>query len=64
MTFALPTVIYGTWKEAMKAAQVTARSSNFGPLQNLMVRAGGSIIMHQVSKRILKKRGQTEGDAG
>jgi microsomal prostaglandin-E synthase 2 len=53
----LPTVIYGTWGEAVKAAQVTARSSNFGPLQNLMVRAGGSLIMHQISKRIVKRRG-------
>jgi glutathione S-transferase len=53
----LPTVIYGTWGEAVKAAQVTARSSNFGPLQNLMVRAGGSLIMHQVAKRIVKRRG-------
>jgi microsomal prostaglandin-E synthase 2 len=61
LTFALPTVIYGTWSEAVKAAQVTARTSNFGVLQNLMVRAGGSLVMHEVSKRILKKRGQTDG---
>lgn len=61
LTFALPTVIYGTWGEAVKAAQVTARTSNFGVLQNLMVRAGGSLVMHEVSKRILKKRGQTDG---
>ncbi len=57
----LPTVIYGTWGEAVKAAQVTARTSNFGMLQNLMVRAGGSLIMHQISKRIVKRRGG--GDA-
>ena len=63
LTFALPTVIYGTWGEAAKAAQVTARTSNFGLLQNLMVRAGGSVVMHEVSKRILKKRGQTDGRA-
>lgn len=63
LTFALPTVIYGTWGEAVKAAQVTARTSNFGLLQNLMVRAGGSVVMHEVSKRILKKRGQTDGRA-
>ena len=53
----LPTVIYGTWGEAIKAAQVVAKTSNFGFLQNAMVRAGGSLIMHQVSKRIVKKRG-------
>jgi microsomal prostaglandin-E synthase 2 len=63
LTFALPTVIYGTWGEAAKAAQVTARTSNFGLFQNVMVRAGGSVVMHEVSKRILKKRGQTDGRA-
>lgn len=63
LTFALPTVIYGTWGEAIKAAQVTARTSNFGFLQNVMVRAGGSLIMHEVSKRILKKRGHSDGRA-
>ncbi|GAC1569550.1 MAG: hypothetical protein NVS3B20_22950 [Polyangiales bacterium] len=62
-TFALPTVIYGKWGEAIKAAQVTARTSNFGFVQNAMVRAGGSIIMHEVSKRILKKHGKTDGAA-
>ncbi len=60
LTFALPTVIYGTWAEAVKAAQVTARSSNFGFVQNLGVRVGGSLIMHQVSKRLLKKRGKSD----
>lgn len=57
LTQVLPAVIYGTWGEAAKAAQVTAKTSNFGPLQNLMVRAGGSLIMHQIAKRIVKKRG-------
>jgi glutathione S-transferase len=63
LTFALPTVIYGSWREAFGAAQVTARTSNFGPVQNLMVRAGGSLIMHQVVKRILKKHGEKDGHA-
>ena len=63
LTFALPTVIYGTWREALNAAQVTARTSNFGLVQNLMVRAGGSLIMHQVAKRILKRNGQPDGRA-
>lgn len=62
-TYALPTVIYGKWAEALKAAQITARTSNFGLLQNLGVRAGGSLIMHQVSKRLLKKRGKTDAHA-
>ena len=63
LCYALPTVIYGTWGEAVKAAQVTARTSNFGFVQNLTVRAGGSLIMHQISKRILKKRSRTDGHA-
>lgn len=57
LTQILPAVIYGTWTEAARAAQVTARSSNFGLIQNIMVRAGGSLIMHQVSKRIVKRLG-------
>lgn len=60
---ALPTVIYGTWREAIKAAQVTARTSNFGVLHNVSVRAGGSLIMHQIAKRILKKHGKSDGHA-
>jgi glutathione S-transferase len=60
LTQVLPTVIYGTWGEAAKAAQVTAKSSNFGPIANIMVRAGGSLIMHQIAKRIVKKRGGGE----
>lgn len=62
-TFALPTVIYGTWGEARRAAQVTAATSNFGFFQNISVRAGGSLIMHQISKRILKKRNRTDAHA-
>lgn len=57
LTQILPAVIYGTWGEAAKAAQVTAKTSNFGFVQNVMVRAGGSLIMHQVAKRIVKKLG-------
>ena len=63
LIFALPTVIYGTWGEAVKAAQVTARSSNFGWVSNIGVRVGGSLIMHQVSKRLLSKRGKTDAHA-
>jgi microsomal prostaglandin-E synthase 2 len=57
LSYVLPTVIYGTWGEALKAAQVVAKTSNFGFVQNAMVRAGGSLIMHQVAKRIVAKRG-------
>lgn len=62
-TASLPTVIYGTWREAIKAAQITARTSNFGFFHNVSVRAGGSLIMHQIAKRILKKHGKTNGHA-
>lgn len=61
--YALPTVIYGTWGEALRAAKVTAQTSNFGFMQNISVRAGGPMIMHQISKRILKKRNQQDGHA-
>lgn len=61
LIMALPTVIYGSWREALTAAQVTARTSNFGFFQNLGVRAGGPLIMHQISKRILKKNGRSDG---
>ena len=57
LSYVLPTVIYGTWGEAIKAAKVVAKTSNFGLVQNAMVRAGGSLIMHQVAKRIVAKRG-------
>jgi microsomal prostaglandin-E synthase 2 len=57
LSYVLPTVIYGTWSEAITAAQVVAKTSNFGFVHNALVRAGGSIIMHQVAKRIAKKRG-------
>jgi microsomal prostaglandin-E synthase 2 len=57
LSYVLPTVIYGTWGEAVTAAKVVAKTSNFGFVQNALVRAGGSLIMHQVAKRIVKKRG-------
>ncbi|MCA9623438.1 MAG: glutathione S-transferase family protein [Myxococcales bacterium] len=63
LAMALPTVIYGTWGEALKAAQVTAKTSNFGFLDNVGVRAGGPVVMHFVAKRILGKRNKTDGHA-
>lgn len=53
----LPAVIYGKWRDAARAAKVVARSSNFGFVQNALVRGGGSMIMHQVAKKIMKRRG-------
>ncbi|RMH43949.1 MAG: glutathione S-transferase family protein [Deltaproteobacteria bacterium] len=57
LSYVLPTVIYGSWSDAARAAKVVARTSNFGFVQNAIVRGGGSLIMHQVAKRIIKKRG-------
>ncbi len=53
----LPAVIYGKWRDAARAAKVIARTSNFGFVQNVLVRGGGSMIMHQVAKKIMKGRG-------
>ena len=60
---ALPTVLYGTWREAGRAATVVARSSNLGPTQGLGVKLGGPLIMYMVAKRILKKSGRRDGHA-
>ncbi len=53
----LPAAIYGTWRDAARAARVVARTSNFGFIQNAVVRGGGSIIMNRVAKKILARRG-------
>ncbi|NOY90358.1 MAG: glutathione S-transferase family protein [Deltaproteobacteria bacterium] len=53
----LPAVIYGKWRDALRAAKVVAKSSNFGVVQNAVVRGGGSLIMHQVAKKIVARRG-------
>ena len=60
---ALPTVLYGTWREAGRAAAVVARSSNLGATQGLGVKLGGPLIMYMVAKRILKKSGRSDGHA-
>ena len=58
----LPAVIYGKAKDAIRAAQVVAKTSNFGLVQNAVVRFGGSLIMNRVAQKILARRGG--GDAG
>jgi glutathione S-transferase len=60
---ALPTVIYDTWSNAVRAANITAASSNFGAWDNFKVRVGGSLIMKMIAKRILKRVGRTDGHA-
>ncbi|MFT7620895.1 MAG: microsomal prostaglandin-E synthase 2 [Myxococcota bacterium] len=54
----LPTVLYGTWGESIRAAKLTAKTSNFSRLDNLKVSMFGSVVMKMIAKRILKKRGE------
>ena len=58
---ALPTVIYDTWGNAIRAANITARESNFGVWDRFKVKVGGSLIMKLIVKRILKRVGRTDG---
>ena len=53
----LPTVLYGTWSESIRAAKLTAKTSNFSRIDNLKVSMFGSVVMKMIAKRILKKRG-------
>lgn len=57
---ALPTVIYGTLREAGKAAALIAKTSEFGIGKGLGVQLTGPLIMHLVAKRILKKNGRKD----
>jgi glutathione S-transferase len=59
-TQVLPTVLYGSWKDAWRAAKVTAECSKLSRTENMAVRYGGSIIMKQISKRILKRHGKND----
>lgn len=58
----LPTVLYGTWGESIRAAKLTAKTSNFSRWDNMRVSMFGSVIMKMIAKRILKRRG--EGKSG
>lgn len=57
LTQILPTVLYGTWAESVKAAKLTAATSNFSKMDNIKVSVFGSVIMKLIAKRILKRRG-------
>lgn len=54
----LPTVLYGTWKESVHAARLTAKTSNFSRFDNVRVAMFGSVVMKLIAKRILKRRGE------
>jgi len=60
---ALPTVIYGTWKEAAQAARVVAKSSKMGGGQKFLVQLAGSLVMRQIAKRILKRNHRSDAHA-
>ncbi len=60
---ALPTVIYGSWSNAARAARTIGRASKFGFFQGMGVKLGGPAIMRLVAGRILKKAGRTDGHA-
>ena len=60
---ALPTVLYGSLREAGRAAALIAKSSEFGLGSGLGVQLAGPLIMHLVAKRILKKSGRRDAHA-
>ncbi|MFT5358891.1 MAG: microsomal prostaglandin-E synthase 2 [Polyangiales bacterium] len=60
MIQSLPTVLYGTWREAAQASKIIAKSSRFSPSAGMIVKVGGPVIMHAVAKRILKRNGKTD----
>ena len=60
---ALPTVLYGTWREAGRAAAIVARGSKLNLAQDFGVKVAGPVIMHLVAKRLLKKSGRKDGHA-
>ncbi len=60
---ALPTVIYGTWGEAAKAARIVATNSKLGGGQKFLVQMAGALVMKQISKRILKRNDRTDAHA-
>ncbi len=60
---ALPTVIYGSWANAARAAKTIGRASKFGFFQGVGVKLGGPAVMRLVAGRILKKAGRTDGRA-
>ena len=60
---ALPTVIYGSWANAARAARTIGRASKFGFFQGMGVKIGGPAIMRLVAGRLLKKAGRSDGRA-
>ncbi|MBR57028.1 MAG: hypothetical protein CMH54_03105 [Myxococcales bacterium] len=57
LTQILPTVLYGSWGQSIKAARLTAKTSNFSRFDNIKISLFGSVIMKMIAKRILKRRG-------
>jgi microsomal prostaglandin-E synthase 2 len=57
----LPTVLYGTWREARQASKIIAKSSRFSATSGLMIKVGVPLVMHRVAKRILEREGRSDG---
>ena len=60
---ALPTVIYGSWANAARAAKTIGRAGKFSAFQGIGVKLGGPVIMRLIAGRILKKVGRSDGRA-
>ena len=54
----LPSVLYGSWGQAFKAAKLTAAKSNFGPFDKFTVNYFGSAVMKLVAKKTFKRLGE------
>ena len=60
---ALPTVIYGSWANAARAARTIGEAGKFSFFQGIGVKIGGPAVMRLVAGRILKKAGRSDGQA-
>jgi len=60
---ALPTVIYGTWGEAVQAARLVAANSKLSGGQKFLVQLAGALVMKQISKRILRRNDREDAHA-
>jgi microsomal prostaglandin-E synthase 2 len=60
---ALPTVIYGTWGEAVRAARIIAKNSKLSGAQKFLVQLAGALVMKRISKRILERNDRSDAHA-
>lgn len=60
---ALPTVIYGTWGEAVRAARIVAGNSKLSGGERFLVQLAGALIMKRVARKILDRNEQPNAHA-